>query len=67
MSKTYFKVYFTDYPYQESVCTADSLQDARHQALAYIRAWGLDVTIDRIEQLQDKEVEEYLEKKAEQF
>lgn len=63
MQTYFFKVYFTDHPYDPSVCEAVSLKDAVKKAQEYIRVWKLDAVIDRIEQMTDEEIKEHLRKK----
>jgi len=47
--KTYC-VYFTDYPWQAMKVKARNITEARSAGRLYIRQWGLDVDIDRIEE-----------------
>ena len=47
--KTYC-VYFTDYPWQAMKVNARSITEARSAGRLYIRQWGLDADIDRIEE-----------------
>lgn len=49
MDKFYY-IYFSDHPYDPMICRGKTIADARAQGSLYIRQWGLDASILKIEE-----------------
>ena len=52
-----YKIYFTDYT--ETTGTAPNKAEMMKQARRYIRAWNLDIKVDRIEEMKGEKALEY--------
>ena len=47
-----YKIYFSDYT--ETTGTAPNKAEMMKQARRYIRAWNLDIKVDRIEEMKEE-------------